>query len=318
MRKRSSKPSTEKKPLTETGAAPKSKGKQPRGVIAGPGNGPSKSDGSIVDVNTLAIVSNLVAMKIKRAAGIPSVPTPMRNNSAALLPEIATKPGVERWPVKTGQDPDRVNVGKNVLAGEDLGAGIVVATIEELIAAPRPADMPNPNLPYNTYQSRRAAPVETTIWQLDVTITAMKLEADGDYHLVLQGASGETMIAEVPTPTTDFIGDCPWLGNIQNARQAVDAKFVTHLSPAAFVAFGDMLVPRECVSDPLPALSPQTIFFLPSVDGTARTIQLFKTQVPATRARLTGVGFFDKVHGQMGVSQSNGIELHPLLKIEWL
>jgi hypothetical protein len=30
------------------------------------------------------------------------------------------------------------------------------------------------------------------------------------------------------------------------------------------------------------------------------------------------VGFFDKVHGQMGVSQSNGIELHPVLKIEWL
>jgi hypothetical protein len=32
---------------------------------------------------------------------------------------------------------------------------------------------------------------------------------------------------------------------------------------------------------------------------------------------LTGVGFFDRVHGQMGVSQSNGIELHPILKVEW-
>lgn len=51
-------------------------------------------------------------------------------------------------------------MGKNVLAEEDLGRGIVVATIEELIAAPRHTDMPNPTLLYNTYQSRRAEPVD--------------------------------------------------------------------------------------------------------------------------------------------------------------
>jgi hypothetical protein len=44
----------------------------------------------------------------------------------------------------------------------------------------------------------------------------------------------------------------------------------------------------------------------------------FKTAVSPTRARITGVGFFDKVHGQMGVSQANGIEIHPVLKVEWL
>jgi hypothetical protein len=44
----------------------------------------------------------------------------------------------------------------------------------------------------------------------------------------------------------------------------------------------------------------------------------FKTRITPTRARITGVGFFDRVHGQMGVSQSNGIELHPVLKIEWV
>ena len=49
-----------------------------------------------------------------------------------------------------------------------------------------------------------------------------------------------------------------------------------------------------------------------------QTMLPFKTQLPATKARVTGVGFFDKVHGQMGVSQSNGIEIHPILKIEWV
>jgi hypothetical protein len=53
-------------------------------------------------------------------------------------------------------------------------------------------------------------------------------------------------------------------------------------------------------------------------EGEAQAEPTFKTQVTPTRARITGVGFFDKVHGQMGVSQLNGIELHPVLKIEWL
>jgi len=52
--------------------------------------------------------------------------------------------------------------------------------------------------------------------------------------------------------------------------------------------------------------------------GRESTVPAFKTQVSPTRARLTGVGFFDKVHGQTGVSQFNGIELHPVLKIEFL
>jgi hypothetical protein len=280
------------------------------------------SGGPIVDVNTLKIVTDAVAIKIKQAAGIPTGPTAARKMPAPTLTEAVTKPGVERWPVKTGQDPDRVQVGKNVIAGEDLGAGIVVATVDELIAAPRPADMPNPNQLYSSYQSRRAAPAETTIWRLDVTVTAMKLEADGDYHLVLQSASGETMIGEVPTPTIQFIGDSPWLANIKNARQAVDDKFVSHLSPAAFVPYGNKLVPREAVSreavsSATGAALPMPDSFLPSAAG-GPPPQTFKTQVPATRARITGVGFFDMVHGQMGVSQSNGIELHPVLKIEWL
>lgn len=59
------------------------------------------------------------------------------------------------------------------------------------------------------YQQKRAAPVELTTYTLEATIIALKLELDGDYHMVIQGVSSRTMVAEVPTPTVEFIGDSP-------------------------------------------------------------------------------------------------------------
>lgn len=271
----------------------------------------------ISDVNTLSIVSDAVAATIKAAAGI-EPGRKMTANFAVLLPEVATKPGVERWPVKTGQDPDRGQVGLNIIDSHDFGAGIVPATVEELISARRPTGMPDPRLDYKAFQSKRAPVVETTIWQLDATIIAMKLEADGDYHLVLQGASGEMMIGEVPTPTTEFVGDSPWLANFAAARQAVDAKFVSHLASHTFIMLGDKLVPSASLIDSAAAVTPSLEPFLLQAKGQMPSPPPFKTQLPPTAARVTGVGFFDKVHGQTGVSQSNGIELHPVLKIEWL
>jgi hypothetical protein len=44
----------------------------------------------------------------------------------------------------------------------------------------------------------------------------------------------------------------------------------------------------------------------------------FEAKVKPTAARITGVGFFDRIHGATGASPLNGIELHPILKIEWL
>jgi hypothetical protein len=296
-----------------------------RGTAAPPrlgGSGappPEVTGGPILDVNTLPVVGEEVAAVIKAAAGIDQAAAGERRTLPPPAPERVTHPGVERWPVKTGQDPDRVHVGRNVIEGRDLGAGIVPATVEELVSAPRPVGMPDPRQVYNAFQSSRAAPVETTIWQIDATIIAMKLEQDGDYHLVLQGSSGETMIGEIPTPSREFIGDSPWSANIQAARRMTDDRFVRHLAPAAFVPLGGRLVPREAIAGPIRSLPEQLPpSFLPAAGSDERAVPLFKTQVPATRARITGVGFFDQVHGQMGVSQSNGIELHPVLKIEWL
>jgi hypothetical protein len=229
-----------------------------------------------------------------------------------------TKPGVERWPVKTGQDADVALVAQNVINGKSLGAGIVPATVEELIAINRPPDMRPPTNDFPAYQNKRRANVELTVWQVDAEITAVQLESDGDYHLVITGASGDTMIAEVPAPTTEFIGKSPWMANIKVARTLVDNTFVKQLDPQNFVQRKGKLVPRDAVSrdaPPLPKGVPKS--FVPE-PGNETAVPAFQTKVPPTKVRITGVGFFDADHGQTGVARLNGIELHPALKIELL
>jgi hypothetical protein len=260
----------------------------------------------VQDVNRLPVVDAGTAGQIKAAAVVGYPPGRRAPQALPLQPELVTKPGVERWPVKTGTDPDVTRVEPR----------IVPTTVEEMVSIPRPDDMPLPTQNYPAYQQHRSSPVETTIWRIDADIIALKQETDGDYHLVLQGASGETMIGEIPTPRPPFVQpQSPWLANIKVARKAVDDKLVNHLSPAAFAPFGGKLVPRDAL-----LVQPEAA---PNVPDTFTTPEqgvgpAFKTKITPTRARITGVGFFDIVHGQMGVSQSNGIELHPILKIEWL
>ena len=258
-----------------------------------------------------------MAAKILDAAvqiGNSPAPAPAEQPLAFVAPPV-TKPGTERWPVKTGQDDGVSLVGQNIIDGKSLGAGIVPVTVEELIAINRPPDMRPPTNIFPAYQTKRRETVEFTVWQIDAEITVVKLEADGDYHLVITGATGNTMIAEVPTPTTEFIGTCPWMANIQAARALVDNTFVQPLNPQNFVPRKGKLVPREAVSRKAPRL-PKGVpkSFVPQ-PGKERNIPVFQTSVPPTKVRITGVGFFDADHGQTGVSHLNGIELHPTLKI---
>jgi hypothetical protein len=298
---------------------------QPTTVISTPMDvGATNGDGPpVTDVNSLPIVSASVAAQIKAAAmaqGVTpqaAIATPVQLPPAGV--KFATEPGVERWPVKTGTDPDVGKVGKNVINGQSLGAGIVPTTVEELIRIPRSADMTPPTSEFPEFQQKRKGPVETTIWQLEATIIALKQEQDGDYHLVLQGASGETMVGEIPTPSPPFVADSsPWLDNIKAARQAVNDKLISQLSPADFVPLDDMLVPRESLSIQPGTTPPVPTSFQTPKGGQQQIMPVFKARVPSTPARITGVGFFDRVHGQTGGSLLNGIELHAVLKIQWL
>jgi hypothetical protein len=238
----------------------------------------------------------------------------------AVVPPAAAqadKPGSERWPVKTGQDPDRAKVGKNVVNGNDLGAGIVPTTIEELISLPRPSGLADATKDPPAFKDVRANQTEVTIWRIDANIIALKHEADGDYHLVLQSGSGAEMVGEIPTPTTTFIGDSPWLSNIADARQQIDQKLVKHLQASAFSLVNGKYAPHGASTfQKSQQTAPPGMEFVTPPPGSRAVQPLFNVAITPTRVTLTGVGFFDRAHGATGAAP-NVIELHPVLKVEW-
>jgi uncharacterized membrane protein len=119
--------------------------------------------------------------------------------------------GVERESVKTGTDPDAHLVNLN-------------STTSTTIAAMRAFTTPNP-IPANN----RVSPAETTVWVINATMTLFKLESDSDYHIVIQDASGNTMITEIPAPSC--VGSTsPFLADITNARATFDANFTATTS----------------------------------------------------------------------------------------
>jgi hypothetical protein len=122
---------------------------------------------------------------------------------------------------------------------------------------------------------KRLAPTEMTTYSLTATVTAYKTEADSDVHLALVDASGKTMIAEIPDP--GCVGKTsPFAKQIAASRALWDKTY-----PPTKVKSG----------------------------------QSFASYVTVNRkVTLTGVGFFDVLHGQRGVAP-NGIELHPVLSI---
>jgi hypothetical protein len=124
-----------------------------------------------------------------------------------LLPAaLFAQCGVERWSVKTGTDADKAKVNLN-------------SSTSTTIAALRAPAAPSP-IPANN----RVSPTETTQWVVNATLTQFKLESDSDYHLVLSDASGNTMIAEIPSPSCVGAGS-PFFAGIQNSRAKFDARF---------------------------------------------------------------------------------------------
>jgi len=260
-------------------------------------------------ISTLKDASDETEKTVKLHAAIPAGFV-LPDVAARATPTTALKPGVERWQVKTGTDPDVASVGKD---------GIVDTTVEELINIPRPKDFQPPTQrTFPKYEDHRSAPVETTIWRLKADVIAVKLEADGDFHLVLQGVSGETMVGEIPDPLPDFIKTTsPFFADVKAARAAAQAKLLGQVPGAMTVSGGDMLMPTAATITQPAAHTVNPTAALTAAAAPGGGPLTFKTKVKPQPVTVTGVGFFDAVHGQMGVSQLNGIELHPILKIEF-
>ena len=122
---------------------------------------------------------------------------------------FAQRCGVERWSVKTGIDATAQQV--------DL-ANPKPTTIGNLIALTPPNPIP---------KDSRVGPTENTVFVVNATLTDYKLEGgsrgDSDYHLVLRDDQGNTMVAEIPSPTCVGSGS-PFAGRVANARATFDSQ----------------------------------------------------------------------------------------------
>jgi len=124
--------------------------------------------------------------------------------------------------------------------------------------------------------------VEKTIWSVEANLIGYALEQDQDYHLEIADANGNTMIAEIPDPAA--AAGSFFLDQITAARKAFEAHFkIAKLATA-----------------------------------TEQPESIIKPMITEASAQVTivGIGFFDFIHGQTGVAP-NGIELHPVLEIQF-
>jgi hypothetical protein len=174
-----------------------------------------------------------------------------QGGSGRVAPARRSFCGVERWSVKTLTDQAAGAVNRKPKT-------TTVAALTRLRAP--------------THLGRRVRGVETTTYRLRASLVEMKIEDDGDVHLVVaQPGTGKavTMIAEFPSS-----------GCIRKSPTWARKR---------------MLGARAAVTKACGA--PGTSFT--ALNGAAT---------------LTGVGFFDFIHGQAGVAP-NGIELHPVVGI---
>jgi hypothetical protein len=124
-----------------------------------------------------------------------------------------------------------------------------------------------------TGSTPRQAPVETTVYKAKVLLMSLRREDDKDIHLVVADPKVGGSMIVEFPDSSSTVGADP-------ARRADMASALSALTSAC---------------DGVPAIGSQAVYTLRG------------------KATLTGVGFFDLVHGQGGVA--NGVELHPVLSV---
>lgn len=125
--------------------------------------------------------------------------------AAFALPVAAQAPavrcGVQRWPVKVLLDADTARVDWTPRA----------TTVDSLARLPRPE---------GSFPTRaRVLPVEGQVFRVRARIRQVRVEPDGDWHLILEDPSvrGATLIAEVPDSAC--AGETRWANTYAEVRR---------------------------------------------------------------------------------------------------
>ena len=125
-------------------------------------------------------------------------------------------------------------------------------------------------------RSSRFAPTELTTFQIKGILTVIKKETDQDYHLVIADPTNLRTTMIVESPDPTCASGSRFLNNITTVRTML----------ARTLQLGSPTFAETLRAEP---------------------------NMPVT---VTGVAFFDTLHGQEGVAP-NGIELHPVLSIDF-
>lgn len=164
------------------------------------------------------------------------------------------------------------------LSDPDAGSVNLTNVIDITLGAlgNNPATTPWQNVQYPPDQRILSGPyAETQVYRVHALLVAARLESDGDFHLMLQDASSSAT-GIAEVPDPDFVQSQD--PNVTSMLTAVRSKFVS--------LFGT------------PPQYPGT--FTPA------------NPVPVV---VTGVRFFDVIHGQDNVAP-NGVELHPVTALD--
>ena len=188
----------------------------------------------------------------------------------------------ERWDVKIGTDSNAATV--------DLTPTRTTVGALRALAVPGPLGLHTP----------RFEGAERTVFELrDVRVVCFKHESgssgDGDLHIVVEDPSDP-----VVSPAAD--PKCARISPKQNASWTDYKTLIVEIPDPRCLRAGN-----------------------PWKKHIARARAEFEARYSATESprrvddvvSLRGIGFFDKIHGQLGVVP-NGIELHPLLSVKFI
>ena len=158
-------------------------------------------------------------------------------------------------------------------AGDIDVAHPVTTTVEKLRKLNDKGKVSNGKPPKNlSGDTPRKAPVETTVYKVKALLMSMRREDDKDIHLVIAD----------PKIGGSMIVEFP------------DASCTTEATAARRTDMESALDGLKSACNGVPAIGSEKVVTLQG------------------KVSLSGVGFFDLIHGQGGVA-TNGIELHPVL-----